>query len=200
MTKSDPRDTDDLPAKCCNCGDRYRVDLMISEALWNEAIKHFGFDREKTLCGRCILAALEARGAHRALHLTHCDNETGGSSPRSSTDGVPRHVWYAWCGHCSKFHTVGGIEIPLIFHYAAEWIYVIGFGGVKLHCPSCCSRIGDCLGYCHWRLYKERTGKDDEGPGGIEHCPIIGVVPAQIIFLKINEMPGQSLLFIPIPI
>jgi len=54
---------------CQDCGHRYRVDVVVPDALW-ELIKPAGKPRGGgLLCGLCIMAKIEAQGAFASFRL-----------------------------------------------------------------------------------------------------------------------------------
>lgn len=63
------RDPRDRGCKCQGCGRRYRVDLLVPDALW----RRIGPPREAPdgglLCGRCIVDRIEALGEFAAFYL-----------------------------------------------------------------------------------------------------------------------------------
>lgn len=47
---------------CQKCGNRYRVDLMVPDALWNHIKPEGKENGAGLLCGHCIISAMEAQG------------------------------------------------------------------------------------------------------------------------------------------
>jgi hypothetical protein len=62
-----------MPCICQNCGEDFKVDLLLPDDLWNR-IRPFGKQEGAgLLCGPCIMAHIEALGAHGALRVEIID-------------------------------------------------------------------------------------------------------------------------------
>lgn len=58
-----------MPCKCQQCGEQYKVDLIVSDWLW-EQIKPKGKPKGAgMLCGPCIMKNIESFGYYDSLHL-----------------------------------------------------------------------------------------------------------------------------------
>lgn len=60
----------DQGCTCQGCGERYRVDLLIPDALWDEIRPAGKAGSPGLLCGSCIMNAIEERGEFDAFELS----------------------------------------------------------------------------------------------------------------------------------
>lgn len=58
-----------MSCKCQNCGENYKVDLIIPDNIW-ETIKPLEKSEDAgLLCGACIINKIEGLGKYKVIHL-----------------------------------------------------------------------------------------------------------------------------------
>lgn len=82
---------------CQKCGNRYRVDLMVPDALWNQIKPEGKENGAGLLCGHCIISAMEAQGYGHLI----CQGEAPTRMTlQEAKDEVAQkygyHSWDAW--------------------------------------------------------------------------------------------------------
>ncbi len=51
-----------MSCKCESCGEQYKVDILVSNELWEEIRPERKTDSAGLLCGKCIIKKLEKMG------------------------------------------------------------------------------------------------------------------------------------------
>lgn len=58
-----------MACKCQQCGERYKVDLLVPNEIWERIQPNFKPQGAGLLCGLCIMKLVEALGEYRALSV-----------------------------------------------------------------------------------------------------------------------------------
>lgn len=81
---------------CQKCGSRYRVDLMVPDALWNQIKPEGKENGAGLLCGHCLISAMEARGYG---HLNCQDEASARMTLQEAKDEVAKQYGYISFAH-----------------------------------------------------------------------------------------------------